>query len=588
MKLKGSSFFWISVAFTMSLIAPFTAFSDQFSITAINPFPEPIYVSSITTATYQITNIAKKMTLTAINLSEFPKESGLSLVLSTCGNPMRPGEYCKIQLQLKAPDAPQTIKALLKEWAKPTLDIVKYPLLLTVIQHPQFTITPVAGSGGSISPNTPQSVINGSNLTFTATPAENFTINTWLLDGGIVQTGGNSYTLSNITANHTVTVTFTASISVAVGLSLNQTGIKQLPLAYMSNDGGSNFNLSSALVLPSGQTFGKLLNVTCAEKTCISVGSSFTAAPRGYNNFLPLVYTSADDGKNWNLSHPLTVPTGRQAELAGTSCANNGCTAVGYSYVTQDEGLFPLAYTSTDKGMNWTVSKPIPLPIGQGNGSLSSVACVDNKCTAVGKSIGFNILPVAYVSNNGGKDWLLASPLPRPVGPNLAQLNSVTCLSRNCVAVGNSYYDAGGNFPLSYVSNDGGCNWDLTSPFSLPPGRSEGKLEDVSCIDNLCITVGSSFNGNDFLPLGYISQDGGRHWQLIPPFVLPNGQTFGLLSSITCFGNTCIAVGESNGSNQPLPLAYKSIDSGRTWTLTTSLPQPSGQNFGKLLAIANG
>ena len=72
-----------------------------------------------------------------------------------------------------------------------------------------YTVTPSAGANGTISPSTAQTVNYGSSLTFTATPSTGYTVNTWSLDGTVVQTGGTTYTLTNITANHTVNVTFT-------------------------------------------------------------------------------------------------------------------------------------------------------------------------------------------------------------------------------------------------------------------------------------------------------------------------------------------------------------------------------------------
>ena len=48
---------------------------------------------------------------------------------------------------------------------------------------------------------------NGSK-TFTATPYSGYTADEWSLDGSVVQSGGTTYTLENIKANHTVTVSF--------------------------------------------------------------------------------------------------------------------------------------------------------------------------------------------------------------------------------------------------------------------------------------------------------------------------------------------------------------------------------------------
>ncbi len=62
----------------------------------------------------------------------------------------------------------------------------------------QFTITPVAGVNGSISPATAQVVNPGSSVTFTAIPQTGFVIDQWLLDGNVVQNGGTTYQLNNI------------------------------------------------------------------------------------------------------------------------------------------------------------------------------------------------------------------------------------------------------------------------------------------------------------------------------------------------------------------------------------------------------
>ncbi|MHC5101623.1 MAG: InlB B-repeat-containing protein, partial [Planctomycetota bacterium] len=48
---------------------------------------------------------------------------------------------------------------------------------------------------------------HGTDQLFTATPDAGFEVDQWLLDGSPVQTGGTPYTLTNITADHTVSVT---------------------------------------------------------------------------------------------------------------------------------------------------------------------------------------------------------------------------------------------------------------------------------------------------------------------------------------------------------------------------------------------
>ncbi|MEJ0091441.1 MAG: Calx-beta domain-containing protein [Limisphaerales bacterium] len=80
--------------------------------------------------------------------------------------------------------------------------------ILTVSQV-SYNVTPSAGVNGNINPSTSQSVSGGGSVSFTATPNANYVVNQWLVDGSVVQSGGASYTLSNIQADRSVQVTFT-------------------------------------------------------------------------------------------------------------------------------------------------------------------------------------------------------------------------------------------------------------------------------------------------------------------------------------------------------------------------------------------
>ncbi|MCL2434594.1 MAG: InlB B-repeat-containing protein [Lentimicrobiaceae bacterium] len=73
----------------------------------------------------------------------------------------------------------------------------------------QYTITPSATAGGTISPNTPQSVPVNGNITFTATPTGNCKeVDVWKIDNTVVQTGGNTYTIQNVQSDQTISVSF--------------------------------------------------------------------------------------------------------------------------------------------------------------------------------------------------------------------------------------------------------------------------------------------------------------------------------------------------------------------------------------------
>jgi len=71
-----------------------------------------------------------------------------------------------------------------------------------------YTITPSAGTGGSISPSSPQSISSGGSQLFTASPDSGYIIYNWYVDSSFVQSGGSTYTISSVSADHTVRVDF--------------------------------------------------------------------------------------------------------------------------------------------------------------------------------------------------------------------------------------------------------------------------------------------------------------------------------------------------------------------------------------------
>jgi hypothetical protein len=78
------------------------------------------------------------------------------------------------------------------------------------------TVAARAGANGNISPGAPQTVVSGGSVTFTATPAGNYVVQEWLVNGREVQTGGATYTLRNVSGTSAVTVAFVHSAKTDV------------------------------------------------------------------------------------------------------------------------------------------------------------------------------------------------------------------------------------------------------------------------------------------------------------------------------------------------------------------------------------
>lgn len=86
----------------------------------------------------------------------------------------------------------------------------------------QYTVTPSAGTGGSISPSSAQLVNANGSINFTATPNTTNVVNQWSVGGIVRQTGGTTFSINSVTSNTAVNVTFkvktyTLNISSANG-----------------------------------------------------------------------------------------------------------------------------------------------------------------------------------------------------------------------------------------------------------------------------------------------------------------------------------------------------------------------------------
>lgn len=138
----------IKVFVSLILLCPVATYAHLIAITATKPFPATVPASSSATAIFTVTNISSKANVTAINQSNFPKNSGLSIASSTCGKLLKPKQSCTIQMLLQANVPGQVISGMLREWAKPTADAVEYPIHVTVRGNlPNITLAPISNGG---------------------------------------------------------------------------------------------------------------------------------------------------------------------------------------------------------------------------------------------------------------------------------------------------------------------------------------------------------------------------------------------------------------------------------------------------------
>ena len=234
-------------------------------------------------------------------------------------SPIGPGGTCTINVGLTAPRTIQTISAELKVWARPSADGVQMPINISING---IVITPSAGANGIISPGTRQMVNYGSNFTFTAIPAAYSLVNQWFLDGAPVQTGGITYTLSNITSSHTVAVTFYGPLTVTPSAGTNGTispstaqpvtrgGSIVFTATPVTNASVNQWFLDNAPVQSGGLTY-TLTNVTANHTVSVTFYPPFTVTPIAGSN------------GSINPSTPQVVANGSSILFTATPVANS-------------------------------------------------------------------------------------------------------------------------------------------------------------------------------------------------------------------------------------------------------------------------
>ena len=172
-----------------------------------------------------------------------------------------------------------------------------------------YTITATAGANGSLDPAGISSVNSGGGRDFTITPAAGFKITDVLVDGvsfGAVTT----YSFTNVTANHTITASFTHIIHEITATAGSNGAIAPAGVSSVNSGSGQDYTITPAAgfkvanVLVDGVSVGA---VTTYSFTSVTANHAIMAS------FTPIVYsitaTAGDNG---------TIAT------AGISSVNSG------------------------------------------------------------------------------------------------------------------------------------------------------------------------------------------------------------------------------------------------------------------------
>ena len=591
--------------------------SHLISLTATTPFPSEIAASGSASALYTVTNVGT-IPLTGIStlLTETDTASALSISSSTCSttSPLAIGDSCTISLSLQAPNAEATLSGTLYERALPSLDGV-YGSIGPVHVNGPLTVTPSAGSNGTISPNSGQTVAYGGNTSFTATPSTGYSVNQWLVDNSPAQTGGASFTLSDVTENHTVSVSFAIS-QYTVTPSAGSNGVISPSTAQTVNYGdevaftaapSTGYSVNQWLVdnspVQTGGASFTLNDVTENHTVSVSfalniytvtpsAGSNGTISPSGVQSVVyggSLTFTAApDEGYNVNqwLVDDSLVQTGGSSLVLSNVTANHAV-SVGFYVplmVAVGTGLdsSPGIQQSINKGDTWQ-AKPI------GGLTFVSGAFYDTSCTGAGPSAvctaagkadpdGAGSLPLLAVSRDNGDTWNAAA-IP-PFAQN-TQFNTTSCTGSGDTAI----CLAAGSLPSSFVtpvliqSTDGGQNWSAVTVGNLP---ANGTFIASSCTgitsNSVCTVVGG--NVTTSAPLLLVGTAAGSSWNISTGLAAFSTVTL-TTTSCTGSGNTavCVVAGYNSVNGGSVPFIALSSDGGSTWAPQAIADLPAAGRF---------
>lgn len=247
----------------------------------------------------------------------------------------------------------------------------------------------------------------------------------------------------------------------------------------------------------------------------------------------------------------------------------------------------PLLLVSNNNGQSWSFVPTISNhPCESYEGMISEASCNDSVCSAVGS--GFNQIPL-LVSHDQGQTWSLVENIQGSPPSNLQILSSISCTSNACIAAG-TYFNLSRNtsWPLLVKSDSRGQSWAFVQNISdLPKDLESAILTSVSCAGNVCSAVGNYKNKSDADQLLLlVSNNSGESWSFIQnnADLPPDFNSSDLI--VNCIGETCIVAGNYNTTTK-LPLLLVSNDKGHAWTIIKNLAgRPVDMKDGKFYSVS--
>ncbi len=277
----------------------------------------------------------------------------------------------------------------------------------------QFTITPSAGANGTISPSTTVTLSFGSSQVFTFTPSTGYHVDSLIVDG-VQQTAAPSYAFNNVSANHTIRVTFAINqftITASSGPNGTISPSGTVLVAY----GGSqtfNFNPSVGYHVDSVIVDGVLLPATASYTFTNDTSNHTIRVSFKIDQFT--ITPSAGPNGSISPSSPTIVDSGASQTFSFFPATGYHVDSIIVDGVSQP--LSPI-YTFTSVNANHTIRVTFAInqyTITASSGANGSITPSGSVIETYGSSQTFNFTPATGYH----VDSLLVDNFLQPVAPS--------------------------------------------------------------------------------------------------------------------------------------------------------------------------
>ncbi len=296
-------------------------------------------------------------------------------------------------------------------------------------------------------------------------------------------------------------------------------------------------------------------------------GPSGMGAPNGIPNVAPSANGS------WGVAPVANESNGTSNdgdnELAAVSCtASNWCMAAGPKARITGSGISEKTVTdSAIRQWNGAIWSSISAPTSSGSDFPTSLSCVSSTwCLMAGYKTGSSSRGIS--SRWDGSTWTNLNDPFNLINSleGTARANGISCTSiAFCAAVGEVKPPSKPTVSV-LTSSKFGYSWNSQAILN-PPGNRPGSLRSVSCAGESCMAVGS-YASTSGPTLAFAARRSGSSWSLVT-IPNPSGATASELRSVDCVAVTnCVAVGYFTDSSGTHALIERW--NGSAWAIESS------------------